>query len=604
MTAVPYAEGPESLALGVVTDPEPRQATDGEVEPSPTSGVAQVRTGSRWFSLLRAVILVVVLAAGLIAWDLTQGSSPTYRTALVGTGTVEATLDSVGTITPVSQADLNFNVSGTVSAVDVSVGQTVTQGQTLASLDVAALNANVDSAQASVASAKATLASAEASETAATSTSSTAATASHTTTTSTTPTTSPAGSSGSSSTATVAPLQATLVADQSQLDADSDLAGTSLQQATAVCGSGSTPTTTTTSTTAPTSGGGAPTCSTALAQASSAQAKVAADIKQVAQDERALTAALESSGGSTGGSAGSSPPGSSGSAASTSSGTAPVATTSGVSSGSTPTSASGGQTTKKATPQQIAVDQASVDTAEANLTDAQQAVAGANLVTTIAGTVASVSIAAGDSVTAGSTSTTAQIVVIGKGSSYDLTTSIAVTDIGNVAIGQQASVTPDSTDAVVDGHVSAIGVVADSGSATTTYPVTISLDAPDLGELSGVEADVQIITQRSADVTTVPSSAVRTVGTIHLVTELKDGKPTPVRVTLGTVGDILTQVKSGVSKGDLVSLADLHEPLPSTSSTTARGGFGGLGAGAGGPGGFGGAAGFGGAGGFGGRFGG
>ena len=128
--------------------------------------MAQVRPGSGWFSPFRMVVLVVVLAAALVAWDLTRGSSPAYRTAVVGTGTVVATLDSVGTITPVNQANLNFNVSGTVSAVDVSVGQTVAAGQTLASLDVAALNATVVSAQAALATAQATLASAEASETA------------------------------------------------------------------------------------------------------------------------------------------------------------------------------------------------------------------------------------------------------------------------------------------------------------------------------------------------------------------------------------------------------------------------------------------------------
>ncbi len=217
--------------------------------------------------------------------------------------------------------------------------------------------------------------------------------------------------------------------------------------------------------------------------------------------------------------------------------------------------------------------------------------------------MASVSIAEGDSVTAGSGSSAPQIVVIGKGSTYDLTTDVAVADIGRVAVGQQALVTPDSTNAVVRGQVSTIGAVANSGS--TSYPVTVTLDSPDLGQLSGVDGDVRIITQRAVNVTTVPTSAVRSVGTFHLVTAMKDGTPTPVRVTLGTVGDILTQVTSGVTRGQVVSLASLDEPLPSTSSTTSRfGGAGSLGGrpdGAGFGGGFG--AGLGG-GGFSGRFGG
>ena len=53
--------------------------------------------------------------------------------------------------------------------------------------------------------------------------------------------------------------------------------------------------------------------------------------------------------------------------------------------------------------------------------------------------------------TAGSSSTPAQIVIIGSGSSYDLTTNVPVADIGKVAVGQQAVVTPDATNSVVHG---------------------------------------------------------------------------------------------------------------------------------------------------------
>ena len=40
---------------------------------------------------------------------------------------------------------------------------------------------------------------------------------------------------------------------------------------------------------------------------------------------------------------------------------------------------------------------------------------------------------------------------------------------------------------------------------------------------------------------------------------------------MGTVGDVLTQVKSGVAQGQEVSLAALDQPLPTTSTTTRAG---------------------------------
>ena len=601
-------------------------ASPGADEPPPPEGgarfadvtvAAAVQTGDRrrptgagWFSPLRVGVVVVLLVAALVAWDLTRGPSATYRTSVVGTGTVTATLDSVGTITPVDQADLAFNVSGTVSAVDVTVGQTVTAGETLASLDMADLNATVLSAQASLASAQASLASAEASQAAASTTSS----KSVTTTTAT-----PSSGSGGSATGGqgITQLQSTLVGDQSQLDADSTKAGVALQQATALCGNAGTSTPSTTSGSGITSGSGTTSgsgggagsvssCSEALGQASAAQAAVAADVKQVGADERALAAALQGSTGTGAVSADStakagtaattsSVPGAAATPATTATAATPAApATPAAGTGGSTSQGSSGQSTKKATPQQVAVDQASVDTAQAALADAQQALDGANLVSTITGTVGSVSMAVGDSVTAGSGSSSAQIVVIGTGSSYSLKTDVAVTDIGRVVIGQQALVTPDSTSSAVQGQVSAIGVVPTSGSTTTTYPVTISLDSPDLGQFSGVEGDVRIVTRRAVNVTTVPSSAVRTVGSVHLVTVVKDGTPIPTRVTLGTVGDVLTQVTSGVSRGQSVSLATLDQPLPSTTSTATRSGLGGLGGG-----GFGGGLG---GGGFGGRF--
>lgn len=596
------------------------------------------------FSPFRVVILVVLVVAAVVAWELTRGSAPAYRTVAVGTGTAVQTLDAVATITPVNQANLNFNVSGTVSAVNVSVGQQVTAGQTLASLDVTSLQAGVTSAQANLASAQATLVSDEATQSAqssATTSSPTTSGATGSTPASEQSSNSAGRPSGSATTTTTTPassgqptkpsqqitaLQQNLATDQHQEDLDASRATAALGQATTACesnaaapsgsagSSGSTGSRGSTATTTTTTAATATTCAAALSQASAAQAAVSTDIKKVDKDESALTSALESSSGSGAPSGtGSGFPGKTGTTKGTTTGTTTATTTAtttpaktssagtgssssqkdaasattGGGSSSTASGGSGSQTKKVVTSQQLAVDQAAIDTAQANLSAAQQALDDVNLVSTIAGTVASVSIAPADTVTAGGSSGDAAIVVIGSGSSYDVTTDVAVADVGKIAVGQQALVTPDATSSVVNGSVSAIGAVASSGTSVT-YPVTIAIDAPDLGGLSGSQANVSIVVKRSVNVTTVPTSAVHTIGTIHYVTVIDKNTPKTVRVGLGTVGDTLTQVTSGVTKGELVSLADLAEPVPSSSTNTTTGRFGGA---LGGAGGFGGGAG-------------
>lgn len=113
---------------------------------------------NRW-PLVGVAVVVVAAAIALPLW-LTSGSSPgfgisvTTVTVPVTTGTIQSTVTSSGTLEPASSASLNFAVSGTVTAVDVKAGQTVTAGQVLATVDTTALTEQLDAAQAQVTSAE------------------------------------------------------------------------------------------------------------------------------------------------------------------------------------------------------------------------------------------------------------------------------------------------------------------------------------------------------------------------------------------------------------------------------------------------------------------
>ncbi len=131
----------------------------GSAPPDPTRGLGSPHR--RFFSRRRiaaAVAVVVLVGGGLGAWFATRpasASTVTTHIVSVGYGTISQSASATGTIAPSNTSDVDFSVSGRVTAVDVAVGQTVTAGQALATVDSAALQAQVDEAQASLDSADA-----------------------------------------------------------------------------------------------------------------------------------------------------------------------------------------------------------------------------------------------------------------------------------------------------------------------------------------------------------------------------------------------------------------------------------------------------------------
>jgi len=124
------------------------------------------RTGGRrhrWW-IVGAVVLVLA-GAGVGTWLATRGTSSaaagivtTTSIQTVATGTIQQTVAATGTIEPTTTADLNFAVSGKVTAVDVAPNQVVSVGQVLATVDPTTLNATLAQAQATLANDQAQLA--------------------------------------------------------------------------------------------------------------------------------------------------------------------------------------------------------------------------------------------------------------------------------------------------------------------------------------------------------------------------------------------------------------------------------------------------------------
>lgn len=125
------------------------------------------RRARRWVRVVAVVLLVGVAGTGVYWFGFrespAQAATPESTTTSVAASlsTIQQSVSGSGTLTPAVQEDVSFAVSGTVTSVDVAAGDTVTEGQQLATVDTLQLNAALLQAKADLASAQASLSNAQ-----------------------------------------------------------------------------------------------------------------------------------------------------------------------------------------------------------------------------------------------------------------------------------------------------------------------------------------------------------------------------------------------------------------------------------------------------------
>jgi multidrug efflux pump subunit AcrA (membrane-fusion protein) len=253
----------------------------------------------------------------------------------------------------------------------------------------------------------------------------------------------------------------------------------------------------------------------------------------------------------------------------------------GSSDGSSDGSANGGAAVTAA---QLAADAAAVDAARAQLAVARHALGAATLTSPISGTVGAVALTAGEAVSA--SSSTATISVVGAGT-MSVAVDIALADIDKVRAGETARVTVDGRATPFPAKVTYVGATNTSSSSgsSSTYSVTVTLDAPDARLFDGMGAHVAIVTGVARHVLSVPVSAVHAVGALTTVDVVTAKGERVRRVTLGVRGAARVEVRSGLAAGERVVLADVSAAVPSSSDNSPfgrRGSFNGFTGGKGG----------------------
>lgn len=162
------------------------------------------------------------------------------------------------------------------------------------------------------------------------------------------------------------------------------------------------------------------------------------------------------------------------------------------------------------------------------------------------GRVATLDADNGDSVTGG----TKLLSIVEDGAGMTLTLSIDELDIVSVEAGQRAVMELDALpDVTLEGTVEKIAPLGSTGTAVTTYDVTIALDGVDSRVMGGMNVSGEIIVDSAQDALLIPTDALQKSGGAYYVT-MQDGSTRAV--SLGIVTRDQAQILSGLSEGECV----------------------------------------------------
>ena len=192
-----------------------------------------------------------------------------------------------------------------------------------------------------------------------------------------------------------------------------------------------------------------------------------------------------------------------------------------------------------------------VTAAQARVAAAQAAINQARIAASFAGVVTQVESKPGDQVTPG-----ALAFRLDDLSRLLVDVQVSEVDINRIQLGQEVSL---AFDAIVNkeyhGVVSEVALVGTASQGVVDFTVTVELTDADQAVKPGMTAAVNVVVSQLQDVLTVPNRAVRVLDNKRVVYILKNGVPAPVEVQLGASSDTSSQVVGGeLKEGDPIVL--------------------------------------------------
>jgi hypothetical protein len=166
---------------------------------------------------------------------------------------------------------------------------------------------------------------------------------------------------------------------------------------------------------------------------------------------------------------------------------------------------------------------------------------------------------------------------------YQVVVPLSESEIGNVHVGQIATVTVEALEGrKLAARVASLAVLSTSSSGAVSYDVTFQLEQTTAGLKPGMSATAEVVVKQAEGIN-VPTSTI----TAGSVTVERGGKQVSQAVTTGLAGNSSTIILSGLKAGETVLLPATSSTSTSGASLTSKlgGRGGGLGGGLGGGGG-------------------
>ncbi|MDR3558034.1 MAG: efflux RND transporter periplasmic adaptor subunit [Candidatus Pacebacteria bacterium] len=239
-------------------------------------------------------------------------------------------------------------------------------------------------------------------------------------------------------------------------------------------------------------------------------------------------------------------------------------------------------------------DSLQIQAQQLSLSEAEQNYAYENVVAPFDGTVALISATPAEQISNG-----AAVATVVTTNEY-ATISLNEVDAAKVSVGQKATLTFDAINNLsIAGTVSEVDGVGTVSQGVVTYNVKIAFDTEDSRVKPGMSVNAAIITAADQNVLIVPSAAVKTQGTASYVQELgqkysaaqeaagvtSSSSPRNVPVTVGLSDNTNTEIDSGLSVGDQViikttvttgtAVAATKSTATAATTRTGGGGYGG-----------------------------